>query len=65
MTAASNKLIYKVYINCCNFFNLFLGFDKIVQLLIEKGANVNAVNKVENSALIYAATKGSFPDYWL
>lgn len=37
---------------------LFVGFEKIVRVLIEKGAKVNAVNKKGNSALIFAALSG-------
>lgn len=35
-----------------------LGSEKIVQMLIEKGANVNAVHENAGSALIIAAFKG-------
>lgn len=35
-----------------------LGFEKIGRMLIEKGANVNAVNKNNDSALLIAAFKG-------
>lgn len=38
--------------------HLFSGFDEIVQMLIENGANVNARDNEEQSALNYAATFG-------
>lgn len=47
---ASSKFIYLVY---------SIGFEKGVEILIEKGASVNAVNKDNNSALIFAGWKGS------
>lgn len=34
------------------------GSEKIVQMLIEKGANVNAVNEEGDSALTVAVSKG-------
>lgn len=40
------------------FIHSIIGFETIVQMLIEKGANVNAVNEDNNSALIYAALEG-------
>lgn len=36
-----------------------LGHEKIVRMLIEKGANVTVVDKHENSALILAADGGN------
>lgn len=39
--------------------HLFLGFEKIVRILINKGANVDAVNEDKDSALTIAAKKGS------
>lgn len=41
-------------------FYLFTGFFKSVQLMIEKGANVNAVDDEKKSALVYAVEKGKF-----
>lgn len=42
------------------FIHLFIGFEKVVQMLIEKGANVNAVDQKNNySALFYAARNGN------
>lgn len=35
-----------------------IGFDKMVQVLIEKGANINAVNENNNSAVILATLNG-------
>lgn len=37
---------------------LFIGFDKIARMLIDKGADVNVVNSKNNSALILAALTG-------
>lgn len=42
------------------FPHLFSGFEKIVRLLIDKGVNVNALNKANNSALIFAIANGKF-----
>lgn len=39
--------------------HLFIGSAKIVKLLIEKGANVNAVTEDKNSALILAVLNGN------
>lgn len=39
--------------------SVLLGFERIVRMLIERGANVNAVNSGHNSALIYAAVNGN------
>lgn len=42
------------------FFTLsFIGVEKSVQLLIEKGANVNAQNQNNSTALILGAAKGN------
>lgn len=43
------NILYKIY---------FTGFDKIVQLLIDKGAHINAAENEYNSALVFAAQKG-------
>lgn len=40
------------------FIRSFLGFEKIVQMLIDRGANVNAVDEDNTSAIIFAANKG-------
>lgn len=42
------------------FIHLFVGFEKIVHILIENGVNVKAVNEKNNSALIFAASKGNY-----
>lgn len=41
---------------------LWLGYDKAATLLIEKGAEVNAVGKYGKTALIHAAQKGKMKD---
>lgn len=41
-----------------NVNSLFLGHKKIAELLIEKGANVNSVGYLGDSALTWAAQKG-------
>lgn len=41
------------------FVYSFIGLEKIVQMLIDKGANVNAVDVKNNSALFYAAKNGN------
>lgn len=41
---------------------IYIGSKKMAQLIIEKGANVNAVDDDQNSALIYAADRGIFFD---
>lgn len=35
-----------------------IGFEKVVEILIEKGAQINLKNKLGDSALILAASKG-------
>lgn len=40
------------------FIHLFIGFEKIVKILIEKDANVNAVNENNISAVLIAINKG-------
>lgn len=40
------------------FIHFFVGYEKILQMLVEKGANVNIVDANNNSALIFAASKG-------
>lgn len=37
----------------------FIGFEEIVEILIERGANVNAVDRKNDSVLILAASKGN------
>lgn len=43
--------------------DFFVGFERIVQLLIEKGAKVNALNEKEYSAIVSAAEKGKHSKY--
>lgn len=38
----------------------FIGFDEIVQMLIDKGAHLNDVDDQKNSALHYAAGNGIY-----
>lgn len=53
MTAKNrNEFTFSVFIRS------FTGSMKIVQMLIQKGANVNTVNEDNNSALMYAALNG-------
>lgn len=52
---------YQCYFQTTNRL-LFLGHEKIVQMLIKKGANVNSVNGDKNSALIFAADNGNIPN---
>lgn len=40
------------------FIHSFTGFEKIIHMLIDRGANVNAVDEAHTSALIIAANKG-------
>ena len=37
----------------------FIGSEKIVRMLIDKGADVNAVDEKNNSALLYATKNGN------
>lgn len=55
---------YQCYFQTTNrlLIHLFLGHEKIVQMLIKKGANVNSVNGDKNSALIFAADNGNIPN---
>lgn len=39
---------------------LYLGYEKIVNLLIENGANVNNLNHDNDTSLIVAAAQGNF-----
>lgn len=44
---------------------MFAGYEPTVQILIEKGANINATNKYGDSALLLAAAKGQyFLQHW-
>lgn len=45
--------------------HLFIGFDEIVQMLIDKDAHLNAVDDQSNSALHYAAENGKLKIYWV
>lgn len=54
-----NIVIAKIVRNLHFIFSSFTGFEKIVQLLIERGANVNAIDGNSDSALIIAANKGN------
>lgn len=47
-----------------HFFNHFISdnFEKIAQMLIERGADVNAVNDKNYSALIISTLKGNISD---
>lgn len=58
MTAKDrNKFIFLLSVD------FFVGFERIVQILIEKDANVNAVNEKEYSAIVSAAEKGKLSKY--
>lgn len=39
--------------------NLFIGYDKIAQMLIEKGAKIDEVNEDNNSPLLWATFTGT------
>lgn len=41
-----------------------IGFDNMVQVLIEKGANINAVNENNNSAVILATLNGKISIFY-
>lgn len=41
------------------FKHFFKGFEDIVQILIEKGADVNNINNKGSSALLYASLSGN------
>lgn len=50
------------YVYSLNFWLLFIiliGYEKIAKLLIQKGANVNAVDENNNSPLLWAAFAGT------
>lgn len=49
----SNKIFFLFLIH------LFVGFEKIAQMLIKKGTDVNVVNTNKYSALTYAVTNGN------
>lgn len=46
-------------IHCNHFINLFSGIAKTVEVLIEEGADVNAVDNEHSSALFLAAREGN------
>lgn len=46
------------FLNQCSRQFLFIGFDNIIQMIIEKGANINVTDKNGNSALLLAAANG-------
>lgn len=54
-----------MFAKSCNEFpftlsiHSLIGSEKIVQILIESGANVNAVDEDNDSALMRAANKGN------
>lgn len=52
------KFVYKRSIGKEVAFSFFLGFDKIAELLIENGADVNIVGNNDLTPLMYAADKG-------
>lgn len=50
----SENIYCRLFYYLC-LIHLIIGFERIVEMLIEKGANINAVNRDNNSALILAA----------
>lgn len=44
---------------------MFIGFEKTVQMLIEKGADINAVDDRHQTALYYAALNGNTSNKFL
>lgn len=41
------------------FYDLIIGYEKLVQKLIDKGANLNAVDYENDTALHYAVDNGN------
>lgn len=61
----ATKLFTVIFVLLIDFpVCLFLGFDKIARMLIEKGANVNAADDNNLSVLMYAALNGETIAYF-
>lgn len=57
--------IGKIVVDLHTFFiHQFPGFRKFVQILIEKGANVNAEDSDSGPALVVAIEHGKIPNKW-
>lgn len=56
LTHINSCLVY-IQLHLC--YHPFTGFEKIVQMLIDRGAGVNAVTDDKNSALIFASSNGN------
>lgn len=59
------EITCKLFIYVPFSIHLFIGYEKIVQILIENGANVNAMNDENDTALLYAAAKGKISNAYI
>lgn len=54
-----SKRVYILTIEVKIIESLCLGYNEIVNLLIQKGANINAVSRDRHTALIFAGERGN------